>query len=140
MTWCPTVGDREFKYDGHSKNVVNVLGKVMKCWRVEPTCGSETLGEVPIKRRIFQGDALTPLLFVTALMPLTDILRTANPGYEFRTGEMINHLLFMDDIKLYSKSEKILDSLIQRVRIFSKDIGMQFGIDKCAILMMKRGK
>ena len=46
----------------------------------------------------------------------------------------------MDDLKLYSKSEKALDSLIQTVRIFSTDIGMQFGIDKCAILVMKKGK
>ena len=38
----------------------------------------------------------------------------------------------MGDLKLYSKSEKALNSLIQIVRIFSKDIGMQFGIDKYA--------
>ena len=46
----------------------------------------------------------------------------------------------MNDLKLYSKSEKALDSLIQTVRIFSEDIGMQFGIDKCAMLVVKRGK
>ena len=104
------------------------------------TCGSKILGEVPIKRGILQGDALSPLLFVIALIPLTHILRTANPGYEFRTGETINHLLFMDDLKLYSKSEKALDPFIQTVRIFSEDIGMQFGMDKCAMLVMKKGK
>ena len=64
------------------------------------------------------------MLFVIALFPLTHVLRTANPRYEFRTGETINHLLFMDYLKLYSKSEKALDSLIQTVRIFSEDIGM----------------
>ena len=72
------------------------------------------------------------MLFVIVLLPLTYILRAANPGYEFRTEETINHLLFMGDLKLYSKSEKALNSLIQIVRIFSKDIGMQFGIDKYA--------
>ena len=41
---------------------------------------------------------------------------------------------------MYSKSEKALDSLIQTVTIFSKDIGMQFGIDKCAMLVMKKGR
>ena len=46
----------------------------------------------------------------------------------------------MDDLKLYSKSEKALDCLIQTTRIFSEDIGMQFGIDKCAMLVMKKGK
>ena len=46
----------------------------------------------------------------------------------------------MDDLKLYSKSEMALDSLIQTVRIFNDNIGMQFGIDKCAMLVMKKGK
>ena len=107
---------------------------------MEQTCGAKAFEEVPITRGIFQGDALSPLLFVIALIPLTHILRKANPGYGFRTGETINHLLFMDDLKLYSKSESVLNSLIQTVRVFSKDIGMQFGIDKCAMLVMKKGK
>ena len=46
----------------------------------------------------------------------------------------------MDDLKLYAKSEKDLESLIQTVRIFSEDIGMEFGLDKCAVMIMKRGK
>ena len=115
---------------GIANNVVIFLGKTMKYWRVELTCGSETLGEVPKKRKVFQGDKLLPLLFVITLIPLTHIMRTANPGYKFQTGETINHLLFLDDIKLYSKSKKALDSLIQTVRIISKDFGVQFGIDK----------
>ena len=46
----------------------------------------------------------------------------------------------MGDLKLYSKSGRALDSLIQTVRTFSEDIGMQFGIDKQAMLVMKKGK
>ena len=34
----------------------------------------------------------------------------------------------MDDLKLYSWSEKGLDSLIQTVRVFSDDIWVEFGI------------
>ena len=98
------------------------------------------LGEVPVKKGIFQDDALSQMLFVISLIPLTHILRTANSGYEFRIEEATNHLLFMDDFKLYSKRERPLDSLIQAVTIFSEDIGIQFGIDECAMLMMKKGK
>ena len=46
----------------------------------------------------------------------------------------------MDDLKLYAKSESLLDALIQSVRIFSNDIGMKFRIEKCAVLVLKRGK
>ena len=41
---------------------------------------------------------------------------------------------------LDSWSEKRLDSLIQTIRVFSEDIGMEFGTEKCAILVMEKGK
>ena len=46
----------------------------------------------------------------------------------------------MDDLKLYSRIEKGLDSLVQTVRIFSVNIGMEFGVEKRAMLVMEKGK
>ena len=46
----------------------------------------------------------------------------------------------MDDIKLFAKNEKELETLIHTVRIYSQDIGIEFGIEKCALLVMKSGK
>ena len=46
----------------------------------------------------------------------------------------------MDDIKLLAKNEKELETLIHAVRIYSQDIGMEFGIEKCAKLVIKSGK
>ena len=46
----------------------------------------------------------------------------------------------MNDLKSYSKREKTLDSLIQTLRILNENVGMQFGIDKWAMLVMKNGK
>ena len=39
----------------------------------------------------------------------------------------------MDDLRLHRRSEKRLDSLVQTVRVFSEDIGMEFGIENCAM-------
>ena len=33
-----------------------------------------------------------------------------------------------------------MDSLVETVRVFSEDIGMQFGIEKCTMLVMEKGK
>ena len=52
----------------------------------------------------------------------------------------INYLLFMGDLKLYGASKDQLDSLVQVVRIFLQDIKMAFGLDKCAVLEMRRGR
>ena len=43
--------------------------------------GNSELGEVQIKRGIFQGDSLTPLVFVLALIPLSLILRKTKAAY-----------------------------------------------------------
>ena len=48
--------------------------------------------------------------------------------------------MYRDDIKLFAKNEKELETLIHAVRIHSQDIGMEFGIEKCAMLVMKCGK
>ena len=80
-------------------------------------------------------------MIVLALIPLSLILRKAKAAYEFsESKEKINHILFMDDLKLYRRSEKGLDSLVHRVRVFSEDIGMKFGIEKRAMLVMEKGK
>ena len=48
--------------------------------------------------------------------------------------------MYMDDIKLFAKNKKEWETLIHIVRINSQDIGMEFGIEKCAMLVMKSGK
>ena len=78
----------------------------MKTWRVELTAGGR-FAEAKIQRGIFQGDALSPLLFIIAMMPLNHVIRKCAAGYKLsRSQEKVNHLMFMDDIKLFSKNEK----------------------------------
>ena len=80
-------------------------------------------------------------MFVLALIPLSLILRKAKAAYEFsESKEKINHLLFMDDLKLYTQSEKGLDSLVQTICVFGGDIGIEFGIEKRAMSAMEKGK
>ena len=74
-------------------------------------------------------------------MSLNHILRKCTAGYKLsKLQEKINHLMYMGDIKLSAKNEKELETLIHTVRIYSQDIGMEFGIEKCAMLVMKSGK
>ena len=46
----------------------------------------------------------------------------------------------MGNLKLYSRNEKELDSLVQTIRVFSEDTGMEFGIEKCDMLVIEKGK
>ena len=114
----------------------------MKTWRVELTAGGSSLAEPKIQRGIFQGDTLSPLLFIIDMMPLYHILRKCTAGYKLsRPREKINHLMYIDDIKPFAKNEKELEIFIHADRIYSQDIGMESGIKKrCAMLVMKSGK
>ena len=42
--------------------------------------------------------------------------------------------------KLFGKSYEQIDSLVQTVHTFSTDIGMEFGIKKSGVLVLKRSK
>ena len=47
---------------GAADNIVNVLEKSMTKWKVQLNAGDKILGDVNVKRGIFQGDSLSPLL------------------------------------------------------------------------------
>ena len=46
----------------------------------------------------------------------------------------------MEDLKLYRKSENEIKGLVSTIELFSQDIGMEFGIKKCGVILMNRGK
>ena len=90
---------------------------------------------------IFQGDTLSVLLFVLCLNPLSFLLKNLK-GYSY--GKSRNHTLthnfFVDDLKLYASSISILKTQLDLATIFSNDIGMKFGQDKCAYIKIQKGK
>ena len=123
---------------GVAENIKSLLVNSMEKWKLMLCSGNSELCEVEIKQGIFQGDSLSPLVFVLALIALSLILRKVKAAYEFsESKEKINHFLFMDDLKLYSRSEKGLDSLVPTVRVFSEE---KFGVEKCAMLVMVKGR
>ena len=96
--------------------------------------GNEEVARLNIQGGIFQGDTLSPLLFVIGLIPLSHTLRKVNAGYQLGKAQYkkINHLLFMDDLKFYENSKKEGEKLTNTVTIFLKDIAMEFDISMCA--------
>ena len=88
---------------------------------------------VQIRREIFQGDYISPLFFCIALIPLTNELNRADCGYQVHgTERKISHLLYMDDLKLLGRNENELKNEMKIVQTISKDMNMNFGLEKCA--------
>ena len=62
---------------------------------------------------------MSQLLFVLAIIPLTMLLKRENIGYKLgKDRSLINHLLIVDDLELYGRSEEELESLVNGVRVF----------------------
>lgn len=111
---------------GVASNMKDLIERSMSDWKTELTSANQILGDVCTQRGIFQGDNLSPMLFVLALIPVKILLKKKKDGYELGKNDIkINHLLFMDDLKLYGKNEKQLNSLIQTANEFTEDINME---------------
>jgi hypothetical protein len=128
-------------------DLINFLSHVMTFWRttLNLSINNTKLKSEPIqiKRGIYQGDSLSPLWFCLAINPLTNLLNSTGYGFNIRlnntTLSKLNHLLYMDDIKLYASKKNHILSLLTITENFSNDIGMSFGIDKCKMQSICRG-
>ena len=95
--------------------IIGRIQRSMNKWKTNLHTDGKLLRSVPTKRGISQGDSFSPLQFVIALLPLTHILRERGMGYQLeKNGAKVNHLFFMDDLKLYGKNDKEIDSLLRQ--------------------------
>ncbi|XP_050549514.1 uncharacterized protein LOC126910674 [Spodoptera frugiperda] len=126
-------------------SIIQFLIESMKHWNTKIKLGKlvET-DPIPIRRGIFQGDALSPLWFCLALNPLSNLLNSSKAGLTIQGNDSpdfeLTHLMFMDDIKLYSNSTPGLHILADLTQTFSDDICMTFGIDKCKTFSLRKGQ
>ena len=127
------------KFANVAVNIVSFIDRSMRSWNVNVSSSGEFLANFEVKRGIFQGDSLSPLLIVVCMIPLTQILRIVKCGHAFKSGEKLNHLS-MDNLKLFVKDERKINRLLSTAQIFINDVRMEFGVKTCEVRIMKRGK
>ena len=117
-----------------SPRVFGFLKHNMKNWK---THKSDTIiSDNNIKRGIFQGDFLSPLLFCISLISLSLELNSSVYLCKIRT-DRIAHVLYIDHLRLYAKDDSELEGLLRIVKGFNDDIDMEFGTSKCAKAIFK---
>ncbi|KAI5731489.1 hypothetical protein M8J77_010820 [Diaphorina citri] len=120
-------------------NIINTLAKLMTNWKTKIHLNDIVTDEILFKRGLYQGDSYSSLWFCLSINPLSTILNTMSTGYKL-DGMNFTHLLYMDDLKLFASSAINLQKMINIVHDFSTDIQMSFGLDKCKIINMIKGK
>ena len=97
------------------------------------------INDILIRRGIFQGNILSPLLFILAINPVSFLLEKSQLGYKI-DGLRFSHILYMDDLKTFAGNISEARQMASIVFEFTKSIGMKFGLDKCKVLNVVRGK
>ena len=121
--------------------VVSLIERLMSTWRSVLTVNGRMISDpIPIKSGIFQGDSLSPLLFITAINPISWFVGRKGPGITLTTNRRINHLLYVDDWKLFANTEAEANELAATVQELSLKAGLRLNQQKCAVAVLRKGK
>ena len=104
---------------------------VTKSWQSRTFC---------FKKGIFQGDPLSPLIFILCFNPLIQELENnLDHGYDLNGKKFIT-APFADDFCLISNNRKTHQRLIKRISELSKSMGLKLKPSKCRSLSIVSGK
>ena len=130
-----------------SQDIFNLIEKLTKIWSTQIYLNSKSdsiiTDVIKYMCGVIQGDTSSVLLLILSLNPLSFLLKDA-PRYKLERDQdpftNVNHLFFIDDLKLFATTINNLKLLHFIVSKFSKDTGMSFGLNKCAYVYIERGK
>ena len=125
--------------------IIKAIEQLMYKWKTQARLNGETSNIetdfISYLRGILQGDTLSLILFVLSVNPLPFLLKN-HEGYKIKNIKKnnITNLFFVDDLKLYAQNIEKMIKILEIVTTFSQDVGMSFGISKCAYQCIERGK
>ena len=120
-------------------DVLRLLQRLIRSWNTSMIHGRSTISSpIALTRGILHGDSPTPFLFFMKINPSSVGLRELDTGIRLpgsATAGYLNHLLYVDDNKLYATS---LTELHQNVRQLSRVLqaaGLSINRSKCAFTL-----
>lgn len=93
---------------------------------------------VKIANGIFQGDALSPLLFILSVSPISFALENKAKPYRSSVGQLsgkgfsLGHQFYVDDLKIYAPNRRELVNALVVAKKISTAIGLDLNVGKCA--------
>ena len=116
--------------------IIKFLKSIMEQWNINIKLNNSTILEKRIERGILQGDSLSPLLFVLCMNPLSRKLNMSFPKVAVPVPEgdhyVSNHLLFIDDLKLFAEGEDVLEKMMRETERFFEVVGLEMNKAKSA--------
>ena len=104
-----------------SSEVIKYIENTMQNWKVELTAREKSLTEVKIQSGIFDGDPLSSLLFVIAMMPFNHILKKCAGGYKIHKSyeHYAIKILDQNSANNFLPKDKFIDLLISNKDLYA---------------------
>ena len=125
------------------KIIKKCLQRIIPMWATTFSVGKgekEVQFELQLKRGIFQGDSLSPLLFCLAISPISHVLQQTRGFQCSGLPRPMTHMFFVDDLKIYSVGKLELKGTLKVMAESSAVVGMSLGLRKCGVAHMVNGK
>lgn len=113
-----------------------LYGKLMELWTVKyevRLCGKvQKSRSLRIKCGVLQGDTLSPMLFCLAVAPISWALKEHMRSKDGSSPMWVNHLYYMDDLKIYAESPEELEKGFGIVQSTASAMNLKMNLSKCA--------
>lgn len=103
----------------------------MQHWHIQLIRKDDTLPKtIRIKRGVYQGDAISPLIFILTTASILEYLRT-NKEINRTTKGKHEIIAFMDDIKCHTHTQQAMETITEKLRQGAEELGLTLNINKC---------
>ena len=105
--------------------IVTAIERLTKTWSTNAYLQTSektiTTEGIEYKRGILQGDALSVILFIPSVNPSSFLLSRVEGGFKITDSKSLNHIFFVDDLRLLARSLTKAKLLLEIITTFSKD-------------------
>jgi hypothetical protein len=117
------------------ENIRLYIVGLYKCLRGKVVTNKWTSEDFKFRKGVFQGDPLSPIVFLMCFNPIIERLKNVEGQYGYNlNGERIITLPFADDFNLVTTDKRRHQSLMNMLDLLTKSMGLKLKPKKCMSL------